>query len=660
MKKQILTLLALGLSSMMTGQIFVNTTPENRNIILEEFTGIYCVNCPDGHLKAQQLHDANPGDVVLINIHTGSYASPNGGDPDFRTSFGSAIAGQTNLAGYPAGTVNRHEFPGLQQNGTGTAMSRGDWQAGGNQILPLPSCVNVAAEATIDISTRELTVNVEAYYTDNSIVSTNKIHVALLQNNVEGPQTGASNNPTQVLPNGNYNHQHMLRHLLTGQWGENVTPTTTGSVFQNTYNYTIPTNLAGVVYDLFNLEVVVFMSEGNQEIINGDMGNMTHIVPPGVNLIDLSAATNMTIPTSLCDNNITPEITVTNNSSIAVDTFEVSYTLNQNTPVTQAVYTALAPGANTTITFPATTVPSGENTITYSSDALSGTSFIDNVPNNNLASSGAFNTISPTAFATSHIEGFEGYANQTPAPNNALLINPQGHRVFIIDATWPGPNSGGYGNSQNSFRWQFCQMSAGENAELLFEKLDFSNSTGNQITYSYAHAQATGFDNNQLQLLVSTDCGSTWDLVSQLAGPNLATTNPVSTSGNFYPNASDWATDIVDLSAYDGNSEVMIAFKGICGGGNNLYIDDIEINESSTTTINESRDDIVISPNPAKDILNIKGAYSTVNIFNAFGQLVLSSKYTNSINTASLNNGIYLIKLSAENRTTIKRITITR
>ena len=104
----------------------------------------------------------------------------------------------------------------------------------------------------------------------------------------------------------------------------------------------------------------------------------------------------------------------------------------------------------------------------------------------------------------------------------------------------------------------------------------------------------------------------------------------------------------------------MIAFKGICGGGNNLYIDDIEINESSTTTINESRDDIVISPNPAKDILNIKGAYSTVNIFNAFGQLVLSSEYTNSINTSSLNNGIYLIKLSAENRTTIKRITINR
>ena len=204
---------------------------KTKNVVLEEFTGIYCTFCPDGHLKAQQLHDANPGDVVLINIHTGSYANPNPGDPDFKTPFGSAIAGQSNVGGYPAGTVNRHQFT-MSQNG-GTAMSRGDWQAAGGQILTQPSCVNVAAEATLNISTRELIVDVEAYYTANSTSTTNKINVVLLQNNVEGPQTGgASYNPGAMLPNGNYNHQHMLRHMLTGQWGDDIPATTTGSLFK--------------------------------------------------------------------------------------------------------------------------------------------------------------------------------------------------------------------------------------------------------------------------------------------------------------------------------------------------------------------------------------------------------------------------------------------
>ena len=114
-------------------QTFVSMNPENKNVVLEEFTGIHCGFCPDGHVVAQGIYDQNPGDVVLINIHTGGYATPSAGEPDFRTSFGDNIANQSNLSGYPAGTVNRHLFS-MSQNG-GTAMSRGDWQSASSQIL---------------------------------------------------------------------------------------------------------------------------------------------------------------------------------------------------------------------------------------------------------------------------------------------------------------------------------------------------------------------------------------------------------------------------------------------------------------------------------------------------------------------------------------------
>jgi hypothetical protein len=470
MKKLITLFVTLFCVQFLFAQNFVSTTAENRNVVLEEFTGIHCGYCPDGHRLGQLFHDNNPGDVVLINLHTGSYANPSPGEPDFRTPLGPAIDAQAGVAGYPAGTINRHLFPGMQQ-GSGTAMSRGDWATAGGQVLAQPSCVNVAAEAYLDIQTRVLTVDVEAYYTDNSIASTNKINVVLLQNNVEGPQTGgATYNPGAMLPNGNYNHQHMFRHLLTGQWGDDITSTTTTSLFQQTYTYTIPQDLNGVAYDLFNLEVAVFVTEGQQEILSGNMGNMTHIVPPGVNLIDLSATTNMSLPASYCDNLITPEITVINNSAIAVDTFEVSYILNSGFPMKIPVYTTLAAGATTTIQWPSVTVPSGTNTISYNVATMALTSFVDNMPSNNLAASGNFNILSPTAFATNHTEGFEGYPNETPAPNNAILVNPQEHRVFIIDPTFSGSNIGGFGQTPNSFRWQFTQMSGGDEASLLFEK----------------------------------------------------------------------------------------------------------------------------------------------------------------------------------------------
>ena len=176
-----------------SAQNFVSTSVENKNIILEEFTGISCVFCPAGHLIGQNLHDANPNDVFLINIHTGGYASPQGPGTDFNTSFGSAIAGQSGLSGYPAGTVNRHQFAMTQ--GGGTAMSRGDWGSASTQLLSQISPVNVGLQASIDMATNTLTVDVEVYYTGSqtsggSSPLSNKLNIAIVQNNIEGPQTG--------------------------------------------------------------------------------------------------------------------------------------------------------------------------------------------------------------------------------------------------------------------------------------------------------------------------------------------------------------------------------------------------------------------------------------------------------------------------------------
>ena len=94
MMKKLLSI-ALGLVTTLSfAQTFVSTTPENQKVVLEEFTGIYCGYCPDGHVIGQGLHDASPNEVFLINIHTGGYSNPNGpADPDFNSPYGAWIAG---------------------------------------------------------------------------------------------------------------------------------------------------------------------------------------------------------------------------------------------------------------------------------------------------------------------------------------------------------------------------------------------------------------------------------------------------------------------------------------------------------------------------------------------------------------------------------------
>ena len=57
------------------------------------------------------------------------------------------------------------------------------WSNASNQTRNQSSYVNVATTATIDVNTRLLTVFVEAYYTGASPVASNRLNVALLQNN---------------------------------------------------------------------------------------------------------------------------------------------------------------------------------------------------------------------------------------------------------------------------------------------------------------------------------------------------------------------------------------------------------------------------------------------------------------------------------------------
>ncbi len=311
--KQILTAVLFFTLLAAYGQTIVSTSPENKNVLLEEFTGIYCGYCPDGHAIGQALKDSHPNDVFLINIHTGGYANPSGGDPDFRTVFGAAIAAQSGLTGYPAGTVNRHLFPGTSQ-GSGTAQSRGTWTSTANQVLTQAAYVNTAVEFTYDNTTRELNVHVEAYYTGDSPESSNLLNVALLQDNTLGPQSGGG-------AGNNYVHMHRLVHLITGQWGDAITTTTEGTFVDRNYTYTIPADYRGIDALVNDMKLVVFITETHQEVAQAS----------GVSLLQPIGTNNVAVlEASISDScaNLTSIFEVNNLGSDEITALSIDYSIN--------------------------------------------------------------------------------------------------------------------------------------------------------------------------------------------------------------------------------------------------------------------------------------------------------------------------------------------
>ena len=174
-------------------QTIVSTTPENKNAIIEEFTGIACGFCPYGHLEVAQFIAAHPGDGFSIAFHQGYYAIPDPGQPNYMTTYGDGLGGYFTVSGWPNALINRHDF------GAGLLYPLNEWQQYASQVLTEGAYVNIACEAEVDVQTRELTVHVEAYYTGNSPESTNYLNVALVQNNVKGPQLAAGLTRMQLL-----------------------------------------------------------------------------------------------------------------------------------------------------------------------------------------------------------------------------------------------------------------------------------------------------------------------------------------------------------------------------------------------------------------------------------------------------------------------------
>lgn len=311
-------------------QLPVSTDAEMKNVVLEEFTGIYCGYCPQGHAVANGIYDANTEDVVVINVHAGSYANPNGTDPDFRTPFGDAIANQSDLTGYPAGTVNRQVFSGMGMNAGGTAMGRDKWAAASSTVLTESSYVNVALEGTLDVNTRLLTVDVETYFSGTAPSSV-KLNVAILQSHIAGTQSGASGNADQVLENGLYEHNHMLRHLMTGQWGETISTTTQGSTATNQFTYTLPADLNGIPYELGNIEIVAFIAEDQQTIMTGAKGPIEF---QGL-IADNGTIDDVKSREEICGDFTNATVKFKNSGGTDITSLEITYDVNGGTPMTQ-------------------------------------------------------------------------------------------------------------------------------------------------------------------------------------------------------------------------------------------------------------------------------------------------------------------------------------
>ena len=217
-----------------------------RVVLVEEFTGMSCSNCPIGHQKIKELQATYPNQIIPIAIHAGTLAEPHNGW-DFRTPEGTEIHSWSKAVGEPSATINRQYFA---DKGVYGIIVPTTWAGPIADEICLPPDASIELTPTYDAANRQLSVTVDI--TPLNTVKMKEpvgLTVLITESKIIAPQLGQSG------WNSNYEHNHMLRAFITDTWGSKIQEGgETLQPHQKTFSYTLP---AG--WDENNCHIVAFV-----------------------------------------------------------------------------------------------------------------------------------------------------------------------------------------------------------------------------------------------------------------------------------------------------------------------------------------------------------------------------------------------------------------
>ena len=267
-----------------------------------------------------------------------------------------------------------------------------------------------------------------------------------------------------------------------------------------------------------------------------------------------------------------------------------SFTANNTTVCAgqTVAFTSTSTGAPTSYSWtftggtPATSTAQNP-TITYSTAGTYTVALtVTNANGNNTSTQTSYITV--TASSGQALPFSEGFAGTTFPPTGWTLIN-----VDANDTSWVrSPTVGFAPTAGNSMAfWNYLVDDIGNTDEMRTPKLNLSGYSAAQMTFDVAYAAYSATYIDGLEVLISTDCGTTWTSLYNKTGSTVAAGNlptAAATTASFVPTTAQWRTETINLNSYLGQSSAILAFRNLAAYGNNLYIDNINITGTAAST----------------------------------------------------------------------------
>lgn len=222
--------------------IYVKPAEVGRAILIEDFTGQRCVNCPTGTEIINGIVDTYGEDnVIAVGVHSGPLGfAGNSKTVGLMTDTGNEYYthwDKENKMGQPWVIFNRKTSPDSHYN---------NWAAMVGLIISEKANLSVNIANAYDAASRTLTTTVGADGVNGTV--NGKLQVWIVEDGVKA---------LQMMPDGSANkeyvHNHVFRAAVNGTWGEDVT-VKEGETTTKQYQYKLPET-----WNADNIAVVAFV-----------------------------------------------------------------------------------------------------------------------------------------------------------------------------------------------------------------------------------------------------------------------------------------------------------------------------------------------------------------------------------------------------------------
>jgi len=605
--------------------------------LYEEFSGENCGPCAASNPGLNALLAAPGNDTKVILL---KYQSP---IPSAGPIYGENTTDVQNRMQYYSVPF----APYARLNGTVV----GTGQNAGHIALTTQAMLDAAAaEATnfsINVGTPSITgdnfsVDVTITATAAATLSGVKLRFALLEDLEFATPPGT---------NGETEFHHVMRKMYPSADGQDAPASWTAGQSQViTITGTIPSYVADEAIDKFFL---AWLQDDNSKAVL-QAAKSASLPGPAVAIASGGISVNGDNVVCADANNFNTTATIKNMGTQTLTSATIFYKAGNGAYQAHNWSGSLASGASTNVALPAINVTTpGTITITDSVALPNGQPDVSAI--NNVTSTVAY-MLPATAVPLPASTDYEGNSDTwigLPGTSGAPFFTVQVNTLLQSGA------GSGYDGSANAIIFPFYSVPQGTGLHVL--PIAEMPAGPKALDFYVAYTQYQN-ENDQLEVVYSSDCGATWTPVWNKGGANLKTGN--AQTAFFVPNNnSQWRMESVDVSNVPEGAR--IAFRAISDYGNNVFIDNVEL-RSGPTGVEEviAEGSFNIYPNPVDDKLNVnldivKGSKVSMSIINILGQQVgetvehsfNAGQNSTTINTATFTPGVYFLNISTEEGT---------